>query len=342
MPTSPAPAPPTPTPDDTSSLEHLLAALQNARREMNEVVLGQPGLVTRLLIGLIAGGHILIEGPPGVGKTLTVKTLADVAGLAFARVQFTPDLMPADITGSMVLAPDAEGRNTLTFQPGPVFTQLLLADEINRATPRTQSALLEAMQEKTVSAAGTTMALPRPFVVLATQNPIEMDGTYPLPEAQIDRFLFRLDVSYPDAETLVAILGATTGVRVREAKRFLSPDDILALQALVRSVPVAAHVARAVALFTVSTQPGSSGAGADVNRFVRFGLSPRGAQALMLAAKGHALLSGRHHVAFEDLRAVLLPATRHRIQLNFQGRAEDINIERLVLDLFDHTVRTVA
>jgi MoxR-like ATPase len=331
---------PDPLPVDADgALAPLLAALHNARGEIERVVLGQREIVEQLLIGLIAGGHVLLEGPPGAGKTLLVKTLGEATGLSFARVQFTPDLMPADITGSLVLTPTEAGHNVLKFQQGPIFTQLLLADEINRATPRTQSALLEAMQEKTVSAAGTSMALPRPFCVLATQNPIEMEGTYVLPEAQIDRFMFRIDVGYPSAEVLASILEVTTGAEQPVARSVLSAEDVVALQAAVRNVPIAAPVRQLVALLALSTQPGVETASKDVRRFVRFGLSPRGAQAWVMAAKARALLAGRYNVAVEDLRAVMMPAMRHRIQFNFEGQAEGMALETLLATLFDTALR---
>lgn len=326
---------------DDAEMNRLLAALVAARDEIGRAVLGQERIIADLMIGLIAGGHILLEGPPGVGKTLLVRTLAQATGLSFARVQFTPDLMPADITGSMVLVPDVSGRNALEFQRGAIFTQLLLADEINRATPRTQSALLEAMQERTVSAAGTTMKLPEPFFVLATQNPLEMDGTYILPEAQIDRFLLQLDVPLPTAETLSAILDSTTGTEETVTRQLLSPEDIIAVQALVRSVPMADHVRRAIADFAISTQPGGPRATADVKRYLRFGLSPRGAQALVLAAKGHALLNGRFNVSFDDVKAMLLATTRHRVHLNFEGRADGVSLEALLGKLLDTSIKGV-
>ncbi|MFD1252111.1 AAA family ATPase [Devosia equisanguinis] len=324
-----------------AEMNRLLTALRAAQAEIGRTVLGQERIVEDLLIGLIAGGHVLLEGPPGVGKTLLVRTLATATGLSFARVQFTPDLMPADITGSMVLVPDTNGRNTLEFQRGAIFTQLLLADEINRATPRTQSALLEAMQERTVSAAGQTMPLPEPFFVLATQNPLEMDGTYILPEAQIDRFLLQLDVPLPTAETLAAILDSTTGSVSTTVQQFLTPADILAIQALVRSVPMADHVRRAIANFAISTHPVGANASADVKRYLRFGLSPRGAQALVLAAKGHALLNGRFNVSFDDIRAMLLATTRHRVHLNFEGRADGVSLETLLGRLLDASIKGV-
>lgn len=320
-------------------LDRLLGSLAKLRTEIAKAVVGQHEVVDQLLIGLITGGHVLVEGAPGVGKTLLVKTLGVAAGLSFARIQFTPDLMPADVTGSLALVPDEHGHTRLQFQPGPIFTQLLLADEINRATPKTQSALLEAMQERTVSAAGKSMTLPRPFFVMATQNPIEMEGTYQLPEAQIDRFLLKSAVPFPTVETLDSILDLTTGAAQVAPGQVMSPADIIALQELVRSVPIASHVRRAVAEFATRTQPDGAHTPDDVKRYLRFGVSPRGAQALVLAAKGQALLSGRYNVAFSDLEAMLLPTLRHRFQLNFEGVAEGINSEAMLTRLFADVVR---
>ncbi|ARO15596.1 MoxR-like ATPase [Ketogulonicigenium robustum] len=323
---------------DAATLDRLRGALSATLKGMQASVIGQEGPVRLLLLGLIAGGHVLLEGPPGVGKTLMVRSLAVATGLSFARVQFTPDLMPADITGANVLVPDSEGRNRLEFHPGPIFTQLLLADEINRATPRTQSALLEAMQEGTVTAGGATHKLPSPFFVLATQNPIEMEGTYTLPEAQTDRFLFRVDVAYPDQATLAGILTSTTGTQQAAQTQTITPDDILALQQLVRAVPIAPEMVDAIAKLVLTTQPSSPLATDEVRRNIRFGLSPRGAQALVMAAKAHAMLEGRNHVASADVRAVLPAITGHRVQLNFEGRANGIDIAQLVQGLFDKTV----
>lgn len=330
------------SPAEQAELERLQSALSETQASIGRMVLGQQGAIEQLLLSLMAGGHVLLEGTPGVGKTLLVKALGAATGLSFARIQFTPDLMPADITGSMVLVPDANGHRTLQFERGPVFSQILLADEINRATPRTQSALLEAMQERTISAAGRSMDLPEPFFVLATQNPIEMEGTYSLPEAQIDRFLFRIDIAYPSEDTYTSILDATTGTAQTQLSVTLPEADILALQTFVRSVPIAEHVRRAIARLSLMTQPGSDQATKDVNRFVRFGLSPRGAQALVLAAKARALYSGRFNVSFEDVEAVLTPATRHRVQLNFEGRAEGLSLDKMIAGLFADARRKVS
>ena len=327
---------------EAAELERLHAALLETRQSIGQMVLGQQGAIEQLLLSLIAGGHVLLEGTPGVGKTLLVKALGAATGLSFARIQFTPDLMPADITGSMVLVPDANGHRTLQFEKGPVFSQILLADEINRATPRTQSALLEAMQERTISAAGRSMDLPHPFFVLATQNPIEMEGTYSLPEAQIDRFLFRIDIAYPTEDTYTSILDLTTGTTQARLDVTLPEADITALQTLVRSVPIAEHVRRCIAKLSLMTQPRSDQATKEVNRYVRFGLSPRGAQSLVLAAKAHALFAGRFNVSFEDVDAVLMPATRHRVQLNFEGAADGVSLEKLMADLFADARRKVA
>lgn len=322
---------PAPTPENLDGLNVLLGRLATARREIGKAVVGQEAVIEQLLTAIICGGHVLLEGAPGVGKTLLVRTLGTVTGLDFARIQFTPDLMPADVTGGLSLTPNAEtGRTEVEFRPGPIFTQILLADEINRATPKTQSSLLEAMQEHTVTVSGRTMALPKPLFVLATQNPIEMEGTYQLPEAQVDRFLMKTVVAFPSEDELDAILDQTTGTRVAAPGQVLSAEEILELQALTRAVPIASHLRRLVARFVIATQPDGLGVAKRIADFVRFGVSPRGAQSLVLAAKGRALLEGRYNVSHEDLDAVLLPTLRHRFQLNYEGVAEGIDAEDLL------------
>jgi MoxR-like ATPase len=329
-------------PASAAQLEQLLNALSLARIEMAKAIVGHAAVIDQLLIALICEGHVLLQGAPGVGKTLLVKTLGAATGLSFSRVQFTPDLMPADITGGLALIPDERGLTRAQYQAGPVFTQLLLADEINRATPKTQSALLEAMQERAVTAAGRTMALPRPFFVLATQNPIEMEGTYQLPEAQIDRFLFKSLLAFPTEDELDRILDLTTGAAQPTLAQVLSEHDILRGQELVRSVPIASHVRRAVARFVQRTQVEGASADPQVKQYVRFGISPRGAQCLVLAAKGHALLQRRYNVSFDDLRAVLLPSLRHRFQLNYAGEADDVDAEAMLCRLFDQAARDAS
>ena len=311
-------------------LEGLVAKLDLAHAEVAKSVLGQTGVVEQLFIGLMAGGHVLIEGAPGLGKTLLVRTVAAVCGLDFARIQFTPDLMPADITGTVVLVQDAQRSSTTRFERGPVFAQLVLADEINRATPKTQSALLEAMQEQTVTVAGEEYPLPRPFFVFATQNPIEMEGTYRLPEAQLDRFFLKATISYPPIDILDSILEATTGNDGGRSKQVMTPDDVIRLQALTRQVPMASHVRRAVARFVLATQPQDPSSTREIRKYVRYGISPRGAQSLVLAAKAHALIAGRHNVSFTDVRSVAVPALRHRLQLTYEGVSEEVTVEAVL------------
>ncbi len=317
--------------------EEFAATFDRIRQEIHRVIVGQQELVDHVLIALLAGGHVLLEGVPGLGKTLLVKTLGQALDLRFSRIQFTPDLMPADIIGTNIVMQDAAGRRYFEFQRGPVFTQLLLADEINRATPKTQSALLEAMQEHAVTASGTSYTLEEPFFVLATQNPIEMEGTYPLPEAQLDRFLFKLRVEFPSAPDLVEIIDRTTAAALPQARIVASSAQVLEMMRLAREVAVASHVKMYVARLIQATHPDGPAAASMAERSVRYGSSPRGVQALILAAKVRALISGRANVAFADLRALALPALRHRVILNFEGEAEGVDPDAIIRNALEET-----
>ncbi len=311
--------------------------LNALRRQIGRRIVGHHDLVNGILACLLASGHALLEGVPGLGKTLLVKTLSDALHLEFARIQFTPDLMPADIIGTQVVLQDDEGRRYFSFQRGPVFTQLLLADEINRATPKTQSALLEAMEEKRVTVGRSDHPLQEPFMVLATQNPIEMEGTYPLPEAQLDRFLLKLNAAYPDAEELAQIVDRTTGWPMPSVQPVLGAGDVMALRELVRSVALATHVRDYAIRMVLATHAGNAEATPMVRRYVRHGSSPRGLQAIVLVAKALALFAGRINVSFEDLAVAAAPALRHRILLNFEGEAEGIDMESLIAEVVRET-----
>ena len=300
------------------------------RSEIGQVFVGQTEVVDFVLYTLLAGGHVLIEGVPGLGKTLLVRTLAESLHLPMSRIQFTPDLMPADVTGTTVLSETAAGGHELKFQPGPLISSLVLADEINRATPKTQSALLEAMQEGQVSVAGRTIVLPQPFVVLATQNPVEQEGTYPLPEAQLDRFLVKVVVKYPTADEMDGILLRTTGTTVHKSDAHFGADDVLAARQIVRQVPAASQVRRYAINMVLSTQPDQPTATDSVKRHVAFGAGPRAAQALLLLAKTRALVEGRFAASCEDIRAVAPAVLRHRLVLNFAGLAERISPDTIV------------
>tara|TARA_R110002072_G_scaffold264409_2_gene423130 strand:+ start:10234 stop:11241 length:1008 start_codon:yes stop_codon:yes gene_type:complete len=309
----------------------LLEKIGALRSQIHEQIIGQDQLVDDLLVALLAGGHVLLEGLPGLGKTMLVKALASGLGLDYSRVQFTPDLMPSDVTGTQVIDDDG-GKRHFRFQKGPIFAGLVLADEINRATPKTQSALLEAMQERSVTIAGTTHVLPQPFHVIATQNPIELEGTFPLPEAQLDRFMFRLDVSSPSATDLARILTSTTGTTVTNTTARVSAAELHQLQMLVREVLCGSHLTRFVAELVVATHPTNAGNDEPTKRFVRYGASARAGQAILLGAKARALLAGRPAVVQEDIDACLLPALRHRVLLGFEADAEQIGVQDLLPD----------
>jgi MoxR-like ATPase len=301
--------------------EFLADKMAEVRREIAKAIVGQVEVVDGVLIALLAGGHVLLEGAPGLGKTMLVRTLAQAVAQKYSRIQFTPDLMPADVIGTSVVQENGDGRKTLGFQPGPIFTNLLLADEINRATPKTQSALLEAMQEKQVTVAHTSHLLEEPFFVMATQNPLEMEGTYPLPEAQLDRFLFKLRVPYPGREDLHDILDRTTQGTPAIVSPVVNGTQILEMRKVVRTVPVAPHVQEHVVKLTMATHP-ENRENLLASKYIRYGSSPRGAQTLILGGKVRALLDGRYNVSMEDIRALMLPALRHRIILNFEAQAD--------------------
>jgi MoxR-like ATPase len=303
------------------------------RQEIGKVIVGHEEIVQGVLVCLFSGGHALLEGVPGLGKTLLVKTLAEGLDLRFSRIQFTPDLMPADIIGTNVVVEAPEGGRHFTFQRGPLFGQIVLADEVNRATPKTQSALLEAMQELSVTVGGAHHPLERPFFVLATQNPIEMEGTYPLPEAQLDRFLFKLKVRYPSERDLVEIIERTTQPVHSPVSKAATGDQVESLKSLVREVPVPQPVKEYVSRLILSTRPDHDGAPEMVRRFVRYGSSPRGAQALVLGGKVLALMDGRFNVSFDDIRRVALPSLRHRLILSFEGEAEGVDPDQILDDV---------
>jgi MoxR-like ATPase len=306
--------------------------MTKAREQISRVIVGQEDVIDTAIVALLCEGHVLFEGVPGLGKTLLVRTMADTLMMSFSRIQFTPDLMPSDVVGATMISQGEGSDIGLRFEPGPVFANIVLADEINRASPKTQSALLQAMQEKTVTVRGRSYPLPRPFLVLATQNPLEMEGTYPLPEAQIDRFFFKVIVEHPDHEELVKILERTVGPSEAQAEPIMRESDVAALQRAVRDVVVPKPLMELASRIVLATQPERQDSPQDVRRFVRYGAGPRGAQALVLAAKARALLGGRYHATTEDLERCMLPALRHRIALNFEGQSEGVKVEELIAE----------
>ena len=315
---------------------------ESLRREIGKVIVGYQDIVEGVLVCLFCGGHVLLEGVPGLGKTLLVRTLSDVFSLEFKRIQFTPDLMPADIIGTNIVMEDAKtGRRQFEFQRGPIFGQIILADEINRATPKTQSAMLEAMQEHSVTSGGQSRKLPEPFMVLATQNPIEQEGTYPLPEAQLDRFFFKLIVPYTNRQELRTIVERTTTGQDPRAASVVGTEGIVQAQELVKHVVIAEHVQDYAIRMVLATHPQGEFAAEVTNRFIRFGSSPRGVQALVLAGKVRAMLDERYHVSFDDIESAALPALRHRILLNFEGQAEGITTDEVLAEILQNTPKTL-
>jgi MoxR-like ATPase len=325
----------------STAIEQQVATFQvqfkRVKEEVSKVIVGYSEIIDGVIMSLLASGHVLLEGVPGLGKTKLVSTLSDVMRLKFSRIQFTPDLMPADITGTNVVQENALGEKFLEFQPGPIFSNIVLADEVNRATPKTQSALLEAMEERSVTVGKTTHKLDSPFFVLATQNPLEMEGTYPLPEAQLDRFFYKLKVDYPTVDNLHTILNRTTKAKEPEVDRVLGQGEVLEMRKTVRAVPIARPVQDYAIRITLATHPKPPHAQQLTMKYVRYGSSPRGSQALVIGGKIRALLYNRLHVSCEDIRAVAYGALRHRILLNFEGEAERIDPDTIIKEILANT-----
>lgn len=313
------------------------SAFATVENEVGRVMVGMKDVVRRTLASIFAGGHVLLEGVPGLGKTLLVKSIARSLGLSFKRIQFTPDLMPSDVTGTQVLQEDANGKRTFVFKPGPIFANIVLADEINRATPKTQSALLEAMEERQITVLDETHRLVQPFFVLATMNPVELEGTYPLPEAQLDRFLVKILVAPPTSAELKEILSRTTGVEVPQAESVFTPEEVAnrveSMKRLVRHVVVAGPMQEGLVRMIAALTPGSDFATEQVRRYVRFGPGPRGAQAIMMSAKVSAILDGRINLSFDDIRSSIIPCLRHRLILNFQAEADGVSADDIIAEV---------
>ncbi|HHV59224.1 MAG TPA: MoxR family ATPase [Clostridiaceae bacterium] len=318
-----------------NEIEHVISTVNNIEKEIAKHMVGQKELVRQVVICILAGGNALLEGVPGLGKTRLVKTIGKVLGLQFSRIQFTPDLMPADVVGTNIITRSMEAEGMFRFQPGPVFSNIVLADEINRATPKTQSALLEAMQEQTVTVGNNTYELPQPFFVLATQNPIEMEGTYPLPEAQMDRFLFKLTVPFPTIDELTQIVTLTTGNKEESLNIVSNGQEIIWMRSVAREIPMAKPVLDYSMKIIMATHPDSKFAPPIAKKYIRFGSSPRGAQAIVSAARIRAILEGRYNVAFDDIKYVAYPALRHRFFLNFEGVSDGIATDQIIGEILD-------
>lgn len=320
---------------DEREIQEILGKLKNVEEEVGKAIIGQKDIIRQVLISILLGGNVLLEGVPGLGKTQLVKTLSKVLDLSFSRIQFTPDLMPADVVGTNIIIKDEKGGSAFQFQKGPVFANIVLADEINRATPKTQSAMLEAMQEQTVTVGKTTYSLPQPFMVLATQNPIEMEGTYPLPEAQLDRFLFKLDVKFPTLEELQEIMEVTVTNKEISLSKLMDGDTILKIRKIIKEVPIAKPVQEYALKIVLATHPENEASPEISKKYIRFGASPRGAQAIILASKVRALMEGRYNVSFDDVKYVAYPTLRHRFFLNFDGIAEGMTTDKLIDEILN-------
>ncbi|MBB2480445.1 MoxR family ATPase [Bacillus sp. APMAM] len=322
--------------------QYITGLLHDTKAEIQSFIVGQEETIDQVLWTIVSGGHALLEGLPGLGKTMLIRTIAEVMDLSFSRIQFTPDLMPSDITGTMIIQPDESGKQQFVFHHGPIFSNIVLADEINRATPKTQSALLEAMAEKTITVLGDTKKLEAPFFVLATQNPIDMEGTYPLPEAQMDRFISKINVHYPTKEELKEIVKRTTGLESRTLKKIMSQEDVLKIQLLAREMIVSEEILELAVSLVSATHPDSADAPESIRKYVQFGSGPRGMQSLIHMAKTRALFQGRYHVSIGDIKHVAAPVLRHRILLNFEGEASGVIPDQLIDDCLNAIQKSVG
>lgn len=320
-----------------TKIKEIVNSIKGVEEEIGKAIIGQKDIIRQVLIAILSGGNVLLEGVPGLGKTQLVKTLARVMDLSFSRIQFTPDLMPADVIGTSIILKDEHGNGSFEFQSGPVFANLVLADEINRATPKTQSALLEAMQEHTVTSGKTTFKLAEPFMVLATQNPIEMEGTYPLPEAQLDRFMFKLNVDFPTLDELFNIIDVTITNTDVAINKVIDGDKILEYREIIRNIPIARPVQEYALKIVLGTHPENSDSTEASKKYIRFGASPRAAQAIIIASKVRAIMEGRYNVSFEDIKYTAYPSLRHRFFLNFDAVADGINTDQLITEILEST-----